>query len=403
MSVSFITGRPGNGKGLVSVDVIRKELVEGDRCIITNLPVRIAPWVRSYKRSGKRVSVPELGFRAFLMREYGKDFDIEKRLFVLPDERVGEFFLFRVVNGVLEEAPCERDDKGRIISFDTTLALSSGGVVYLTDEAWRNFGARDWANTGKGVLFYGAQHRHLGDDWFIVTQHTKQVDTAFRQIAQDYWVVTNHSKRRIGIFRQPDLFSVGVFGVPPEGKAEEPMFRRVFRLDKKGIGGCYDTTGGVGISGGGSADIHEKKRGLHILWVILFLVLGGGLIIGTAKGMGYFAGKVLTPNGPSAGASAPVGRVVASSPKSWGIIPAPGRFFSGSSSAPPVSSSVKVVRSAVHVTGICGLGGDRYVVTLSDGRMLRTDRGELQQVGRDWCRDFSGRIYRVDYAEKTSE
>jgi len=203
-------------------------------------------------------------------------------------------------------------------------------------------------------------------------------------------VVTNHSKRRIGLFRQPDVFSVGIYNDAPEGKQEQPMNRTLFRLDKKGIGSCYDTVGGTGISGHGAADIHEKKRGLHILWIVLFVLLGGGVIIASAKGFGYFAGKMLTPSAGPAGS----GPVVASAPPaSRSFLPIIRSHAVSESVSKPEAISVVVRQSDVFLTAVSWLGEGRYMVTLSDGRVLRTDRGDLKAVGVDWCRDSGGRVY----------
>src|SRR5882724_5595688 len=50
-------------------------------------------------------------------------------------------------------------------------------VFYCIDECWKFFNARDWQNTGPGVLFYSAQHRKLGDTLLLLTQHSKQVES----------------------------------------------------------------------------------------------------------------------------------------------------------------------------------------------------------------------------------
>lgn len=390
MSVHFICGRPGNGKGLVAMDVIIKELVSSDRCIITNLPVFVEPWCRNIRRfGGQREHRPEKGLRHYLLEKYGKDFEVRKRLHVLSDDATGEFYLRRVVGGEVLEVNAERDDKGRVVSFDTSVALREGGMLYVTDEAWKFFGARDWQQTGKGVQFYGAQHRHLGDDWFIVCQHTKQVDTAFRMIAQDYWVVVNHSKRKLGFLRQPDIFSVSEFASPPEAKAEPPMSRRVFRIDKKGVGGCYDTAGGTGVSGSGGADILEKKRGLNFLWIFAFLLLGGAGVVIAANGSGWFAGMLLTGgfNKPKTHQQKPSVAVRGSDQ----VVRRDEVRVRGLARS-PLAVSV-VTNTPVWWRGTVYLGSNRWVVCLSDGRILRTDAGEVGKLGVGWVIDSGGRFY----------
>lgn len=295
MSIHFITGKPGNGKGLVAMREIINELVDGERTIITNLPVHIEPWVRIMSKKGKRKFQPEIGLRHYLVKHHGKDFDVDKRLAVLPDDLVPEFYRYRLVDGKLQCADVtERDKKNAIVSYDTKLAMSSGGCLYIVDEAWKFYGSRDWQSTGQGVLFYAAQHRKFGDTFLIVTQNSKQVDTAFRQIAQDFWLITNHSKRKVGMFRQPDMFTKKVFADVPTGKNDDPMSTTPFRLDAKGIGACYDTAAGVGLAGGGAADINEKKKGLPWYFVFVGLALGALTVIGCARGAGWLTGNLLS-------------------------------------------------------------------------------------------------------------
>lgn len=396
MAIHFVCGRPGNGKGLVSVQTVIDELVHGDRPIVTNLPLRVAPWVREWRSRGKRQARAELGLRAYLMREYGKDFDVGKRVFLLADDAVGEFYLRRVVDGRLVVLDAVRDSQGRVVSYDTSAALASGPHLYITDEAWRNFSAREWQQTGKGVQFYGAQHRHFGDDWYIVTQHTKQVDTAFRMIAQDYMVCTNHSKRRLGIFRQPDMFSVATYTVPPESRGEVPMHRRVFRLDKAGLGGCYDTTAGHGICGPGGADIDERRKGLHIGWALAGVLGVGALVLLGSWGAGRFVERKLSgePKGvPQSGSGAV--------PAVWGggVVslhgPArPSPLPTSSAGDSPVA--VKVERAEpVYWTGSAVLPGGVCVVCLSDGRVLSSVRGEILRAGDGWVETRQGVVYRA--------
>jgi len=188
------------------------------------------------------------------------------------------------------------DNQGLIVEYETTKAMENGGVLNVTDESWKDFNSRDWQKTGKGVLYYASQHRKLGDDWLIVTQNTKQIETALRQVAQDFWVVRNHGKLSIGKFRQPSMFTVAVFEQPPTGMSE-PMERRMFRLDKPGLGSCFDTAAGIGIIGGGGADLHERKRGIPWqFFVVAAIALGFG-VYKLPRLLGWFVGRSLPKHG----------------------------------------------------------------------------------------------------------
>lgn len=364
MAISFVTGKPGGGKGLVCMRAIIDELRNGDRPIITNLAVKLLPWVRRMKRNGSVKWVPQLGLKSFLLKEYGKDFDCEKRVHLLSDEQAGEFYLYRVSNGELIKADAVRDKDGKIVQFDTAPALANSGVLYIVDEAWKFYGAREWQSTGKGVLFYSAQHRKFGDTLLLCTQNTKQVDTALRQVAEDFWVCTNHSKKTLGMFRQPDMFSIKIFDQVPTGTTVEPMSRKLFKLDKKGLGSCYDTAAGVGLAGNGAADIGEKAKGLPAWTVIVFLVIVGFVVIGAAKGFGKVTTMMLTPK--QSGKSAPAQMAGDVKPL----------MVSGPAPVKQVSETVesKVVLERVYLTGYSKLNNELFA--LSDGRMLKeTDAG----------------------------
>jgi hypothetical protein len=292
--ISFITGKPGGGKGLLSMDQHVDELVLGTRPLITSLPVRLEPWVNgSWK--------PMCGTKSFLSRTYPKQFgtseklaEIDKRVFVLNDEQAQEFFLYRVIDGKLVKAEAvyktSKDGEKRLMEYDTSLAAKSGPTFYCIDEAWKFWGSRNWQKTGEGMLFYGAQHRHFGDDVLVVTQHTKQIDPAIQRVAQDFWVVRNHGKMTFGMFRQPAVFSVCIYDQPPTGASISPMSRKMFTLDRTGLAQCYDTSAGVGLSGRMMADIGGRTKGLP-WWVGVVGVLGALFLIYYAI---VFSAKMVT-------------------------------------------------------------------------------------------------------------
>jgi len=146
--------------------------------------------------------------------------------------------------------------------------------------------------TGKSC----SKNRHFGDDVLIVTQHTKQIEVACQRVAQDFWVVTNHSKLSIGMFRQPDVFSVAVYDQPPTGSMVQPMERKVFKLDKAGLGGCYDTAGGLrsGGSVGSAGDLFARKRGLPWWMIIVLVVVLGFGALKFTKILGWLVGRQIS-------------------------------------------------------------------------------------------------------------
>jgi len=354
MSIHFITGNPGGGKGLLAVQKICDELINDERPVITNLPVRIEPWVRVWRRFGQTHHKAEIGFREYLIKKFGKDFGIRDRLFFVEDQVVPEFFLWRRgPDGKLFRLE-SKSVSGIVEEYDTNDAVKNGGVCYVTDEAWRFWNSRKWQKTGTGLQFYSAQHRHLGDTWFIVTQKTAQCDKALHRVAQDFSVVTNQGKLPLGMFNRPDVFTVSVYDEAPTGARLDPIKRSVFRLDKKGLGSCYDTSAGTGIGGGSGADLNERKRGLP-WWGILVLLF---LFCVAAWKLPLWFGLLVTS--PLKGKS---GRVESSA-----LSPVSGEAV-GSSGPPAVAlETVSPLSEPVFVTGSCVLDG-RLSVFLSDGRV----------------------------------
>jgi len=355
MSIHFITGNPGGGKGLLAVQKICDELVHDERPIITNLPVRIEPWVRVWRRFGRTHHKPEIGFRQYLLQKHGKDFGIRERLFFVEDEAVPEFFLWRRgPDGKLFRLD-SKSAGGIVEEYDTTEAVRNGGVCYVTDEAWRFWNSRKWQKTGTGLQFYSAQHRHLGDTWYIVTQKTAQCDKALHRVAQDFSVVTNQGKLPLGMFNRPDVFTVSVYDEAPTGAKLDPIKRSVFRLDKKGLGSCYDTSAGTGIGGGSGADLNERKTGLPWWGILVLLLL---FCLGAWK-LPLLFGRLVTS--PLRGKSVPV--QVGQADRVPADLTPPIVDPSVSSESVPA-----VLPEPVYVTGSCVLGG-RLSVFLSDGRV----------------------------------
>ena len=381
--ISFITGKPGGGKGILSMKQIIDELVLGKRHIICNTPVRLTPWIFGGDK-------PMIGLQAYLRNTYsGKDYDCMNRVHILDDDDIASFFLWRFVDGKLVKADAttktNKDGEITVVSYDTSLSAQSGGVMYVVDEAWKFYSSRCWQKTGEAMLFYSAQHRHFGDDVFIVTQHTKQIDPAVQRCAQDFWVVTNHSKKTMGFFRQPDIFSVAIYDSAPTGSQLTPMSRKLFRLDKRGICQTYDTSSGVGLSGRLAADVGSRSRGLpwwgiFIMFAIIILVLMYGL-----KGGGWLVGHELkaTP----AKVKPAVNRGIAAAQSNFAVgQPLP----SGTAASLTAQTNQAVV---VNCNGYVSTPKG-FVVYLSDGRIAYSDEGDVQRIGKRTVKVF-GESYRV--------
>jgi Zonular occludens toxin (Zot) len=379
--ITFVTGKPGAGKGLMAMKLIVDELVNTKRNVITNLAVRILPWI-----NGRGEAM--IGLQQFLLKTYGKDFDCLARVWFLHDDQAAEFFLWRVSKTAadgfrLERAKPEilsRGDNEKVMGFDTDLATQNGSCFYVIDEAWKFWGSRNWQRTGEGVLFYNAQHRKFGDDVLIVTQHTKQIDPAVQRVAQDFWVVRNHGMLSMGIFRQPDAFTVAIYEHPPVGSSQEPMSRKVFTLDRKGIAQTYDTSAGVGLSGKMVADTMRRKKGIPWWGALIFALLLLFLLAKSPTYLGRITSWFIHRSKPVARRTVAAYRGavgVTNGGKQFGVL------------VPPQNSPV-LERTAVRTnlpmpvtcTGYVVINSTNALVFLSDGRNAELRFDEIQKITR---------------------
>jgi hypothetical protein len=405
--IHFTTGKPRAGKGLFVMAEIIRELRFGSRVIVTDLPVKLDPWLRvfvsgvswdpspalfrnSFGRSRSRSSVQvESGLVAYLISNFGSDFGVRQRLRILSESEAKEFYLVRCRRSDNEWITLDhkRDPKNNSVeSFSTEIPTHP--TVYITDECWRTFPSREWQTTGKGVVFYAAQHAKLGDDWYLTTQHTNQIEKQLRDLAQDFSVIKNMANRRVAMFRGPSIFTVSVYDRPPNGVMIEPMSVSTFRLDKKGIGACYDTAAGSGVIGQG-ADIGQKKKGLPFAVIIVGVLCVIGLLIASPKIVSYALAKYMGPAAP-----VPVAATVATN--------APGAFSVGKVAEALVSGgkACPVATGALpEPLQFCGTFSDGKVTRyfLSDGsvRILRSQFQELPD-GRVFV---DGQIYSVKRAD----
>jgi len=303
--IHFLFGVPGSGKGVIAADRIENELARGSRVILTDMALRLDPWVRNIssssswgiRRNSKKYQ-SELGLLAYLDEKYGDTFGAADRIYLFGESEAKEFYLRRydVKEKKWVVLDADRDEKGRIQRFETLRATH--GCLMITDEFWAAAGSRDWQNTAQGLTFYAAQHRKFGDEWFIVCQHPKQIETQLRMLAHDCWECRNLSKIPLGPFRRGDKFAVAIYDKIPSGPSSKPLRKYTLELDKRGLGGCFDTAAGSGVSGGGSADINEKKRGLPFWALVVCILVGIALISQTPKLFSWVAAKLI-PSRPS--------------------------------------------------------------------------------------------------------
>lgn len=268
MGIHFVTGRPGAGKGLYAMRLVIEELRSTNRPIITNFPLL-------------KDKLAE-----YMDKEYGESFDILTRVILLETKSdLSNFYRVRKENkdGTLHFLDTEEDSKGKPVSYDIDGA-QDGGVYYLLDEVHIVFGARDWQDMGRAILFYASQHRKLGDDVILISQVPKNVDSQFRGIAQDFSVLRNHGMEKFLIFKQPSMFARHTYmNMPTGANSGDSLEQSYFKLNLDQAN-CYETARGVGLGpkDGATADKgKDRRKGLHIFWVIpIMILIGGGLVFG---------------------------------------------------------------------------------------------------------------------------
>jgi len=357
MSIHFISGKPRGGKSLYAVKLVVDELLYGSRCVITNLALRPGD-LNAYLQ----VQHPDRSINLF------------DRLIILTDDETGVFWTVRP-HGVRVPLLAEADWRaGRRPDYS---AVKDAGVFYAIDEVHNFFNSRKWMETGRDVLFYLSQHGKLGDTVICITQHVANVDKQFRSVTQDYTYLRNMCKERMGLFKLPALFMRKTY-LQPATDTSAPMETGSFRLDVSGLASCYDTAKGVGIHGR-SADKSERAKGLHWMW----FVIGVPLLIWL--GLRYVprgVAAVITPKGPIAAITAPAvpglsPAVPATNAAPSGLpVPAPGGL---------ASSVHSVSTNELSVTGVATMGSVIYV-TLSDGRILNSARGDIVSLSSDGVR-----------------
>jgi len=245
VSIHFISGKPGGGKSLYGMRLILDELFYGTRHIITNVPLDL-PALNAYvaKESGDRV------------------IDVVGRVWVLDDDQTGEFWTYRPGVRIPRLSKTEWES-GSLPSYK---GVQDSGVFYVIDEVHNFFGSRQWALTGRDVLFYLSQHRKLGDTVLCITQAIENVDKQFRSVTQDFTFIRNLSKERLGMFRLPGIFMRRTYNSPPSANST-PMESGTFMLDVTGVAACYNSAAGVGIHGR-MADKQERKKGIHWAYAV---------------------------------------------------------------------------------------------------------------------------------------
>jgi len=385
--ITFLSGKPGDGKSLYATKLILQDLIEGI-FVVTNIPL-VLPEVCAYVNAERK----RLGDE--------RTFNFDDNCRILSDAEVYEFYRRRSGGLVLDPSPdfeCEprdRLDRPQFVEFmkanfskiKNAPEECRRAVHYYIDEAHNFFSAREWANAGRGLLYYTSQHRHLWDNIWFITQVVENVEKQLRGLASELHQVRNHLRRSIGPFKLRPIFKIRKFyGVPSDSATtSKPYATEEMTLDPAKVAGCYRTVGALGVQ----SKPEKIKNAGRLPWWSLWVT--GGLVVcaiaAAFLGLPFLgAGYAKSLVGQGAKVSDQITGGALSSP------PAPGPESSGMSSRAPHRTATEEPSAPpveVWVTGYVARG-DRINVTLSDGRTLTEVGGDLARIERNFVETPSG-------------
>lgn len=391
----FVIGKPRSGKSYYTsankkggAALVRElENPEG-RYIVTNLPLVMHELEAFMARRGKRI-------------------DMAKRITCLEHSQCRQFWRYRgngYVRDVPDNDPAEKTElhllQNEEIFSITGDPMHKRGVLYILDEVHVYYPARGcMQKTGNWVFQYATQHGHFTDTILMVTQSLSYVDKQFREMTQDYTYMENERLRSVRGFRKGGGLVARTFIFPPTLGTEEPDGIEDMPLDTEGYGRIYDTSGGAGISGGGSADKGAKVKGLPLKSIWLFVILGFVLFTAGLFGLrsllhrwlGRGSSKPDTVQTVAAVGFRPEAKAPDKSSASHLAALAPELPRSGQDDPPAVSQAVTWTRLFQR--------GPRVFVYLSDGRVIASpSRVQYDAAGVVDVVDLDGKHWRISRA-----
>ncbi|MFT3869859.1 MAG: zonular occludens toxin domain-containing protein [Nibricoccus sp.] len=288
MSIHIGMGKPGGGKSYLALLEIIKELVEGYRNIVTNLPLDVGR------------------LNEYLQQKYpGRNFRTVERVCLIRSDEVQSFWLVRGPKRlpVPKFSTLEKLDDVEAEKVMEGVEGCPQGVFYVIDEAQLKFNARKWAEIGPEALIYLAQHRKLSDRVWCITQAASNLDKQFRSVAEDFIISRNEYQARFGMFRGRGRFVARYYNEEPS-RNSEPFIKRIYHLDTQGAASCYDTAKGIGVHGS-QADKGKRASGIPIILVLPGAVLLCALTWFAPWIGGKLLGKQIQKSAPSSATASP--------------------------------------------------------------------------------------------------
>jgi len=374
--ISIVTGIPGTGKSYYLVRVIIDELLNGNKFVVTNLPI-----------------VPHKLHEYCVKRS--PSFDINTRLRLLKPEEVSVFYLHRTQNVHADLRAPTRESSLAGVHVDYS---NTSPVLFVIDEAQIQFDSREWTKTGPELTFYNSQHRKLLDDVYFATQDERLIETRIRSFAEQFIYCQNGVMDRLWTyFRQTAKFTVKSRRKPlVGGQNKDWNWTETYALDLE-VASCYDTSAGTAIAG---RLTHEKRktRGLHYAWLVVPICAGAWVLVGLPD---WAINKATGGHKPGAGAEGAPVRRDTEVPVAASRTSTPRQGVQGKASV--TTNNVTAVQNqppqqpAVIYVRFVAQAGRRINVLLEDGSILTerdllqvTDRAVYHKDGRRFPRAIRG-------------
>jgi Zonular occludens toxin (Zot) len=362
--ISFIYGGYGDGKSYSGMRCTRSELLNGRRGISTNLAIK------------------EKEFAGYLQKKFPKsNCVLHQRLRILEDEEIGTFMLHRISTAALWydiPAPCAEDEKrGKRPEWHQ---LRDKGMLFIIEEAHEFFNAYSWQEIGRAFRAYKNQNRKFSDDIIFITPQLAEIDKQLRTSGQSYTRLINLGKRKLHGISMPATFLAREYANFP-GPQSHPVNQYIFSMEKD-LADCYDTAKGVRGVQGFLADKENKVKGVP--W---WLVLGVVIVLAVL----FLSAPFLLRSKIQKSLLPPAKRIVQNTNENRGALD----LFLPTQKPGQVGQSTRQKGDEeVFCTGFMVYPNNTVEVTLSDGRVARSQDGEVQTVAKRAVKVFD-QIYQV--------
>jgi len=393
--IRMLIGLPGDGKTLYAMHMIIRELVFSERKIVTNI---------------EEIELGRLG--EYIEQKYpAAQIDLDQRLKIIPKALTQDFFRHRAGDLVLPEVPQNGRDGKRLLREDFLKLMvdyflpvgqtpeTRVPVTYFLDEAHEYFPASEWADIGRGVLWYASKHRHLHDEVYLITQAPGQIAATLRRLVAETYQVKNWYRMGFGPFKRPGCFKVySYYGCADAGASAKDAYESSsFKLDAQGIASTYRTTGALGVLGREEGKSSARARfrlpywtlwaagGAALVAVFWLIQLMPSFVEKALVAPAFKVGQVAAGGTMKAGSAMVVPSESVSTPAASAPAPEQGfRFLpaaaaADSAAAAPAEEEPPAARLAV--SGVARRGR-MITVTLTDGSVWTEGSPELERVDR---------------------